>query len=441
MKKAVFKILLISIPFTSLAQSPWSPVTNGISYTAGNVGIGTSNPTQKLYVAGTAYADLLQTATINKAPTDNFTYDGKSFGNYALSWQMDSWATSPTAWFSGFAGIKFFSQRMPRMSIDYYGNVGIGTTSPTTLLEIRKSIDYGNTGNQYVAPYYIGSSNDYGGGGAEQYLLLTPYISQAGGNPSAGLSGKLSFYRGSVGTYNFGAEYNIFIQTAYSTTNVDVIPLNALAPLVNIYKVDYAGVSYVAIKVRDIVVSGGHINFMGHYWNNVNSQNPALVLSSGVSNISVLKSYESGLGNLIYGLSNGTVGIGTTDTKGYKLAVNGSAIFTKAVVKSYANWPDYVFDKDYTLMPLDSVEAFVQANGHLPEIPSADEVSKTGIDLGDNQTKLLQKIEELTLYLINQSKVNAEQKALLEQQDAKIASLLTVVGNLKTQMDRLKGNK
>jgi hypothetical protein len=84
------------------------------------------------------------------------------------------------------------------------------------------------------------------------------------------------------------------------------------------------------------------------------------------------------------------------------LAVNGSAIFTAAYVKLYANWPDYVFKKDYILPPLDNVEKFIQTYGHLPDVPSADSIQKAGLDLGGGQATLLKKIEELTLYLIDQ---------------------------------------
>jgi hypothetical protein len=100
----------------------------------------------------------------------------------------------------------------------------------------------------------------------------------------------------------------------------------------------------------------------------------------------------------------GNVGIGTDDTKGYRFAVNGSAIFTSVKVKQYSNWPDYVFQKSYTLQPLSEIEKFVQKYQHLPDVPSAAEVAKDGIDLGDNQAVLLKKIEELTLYIIEQEK-------------------------------------
>jgi hypothetical protein len=112
----------------------------------------------------------------------------------------------------------------------------------------------------------------------------------------------------------------------------------------------------------------------------------------------------------------GTLSIGTTTTQGYQLAVNGSAIFTRAVVKLFSNWPDNVFDKDYKLPSLNEVKKYIQANNHLPELPPADSVSQNGIDLGSNQTILVKKIEELTLYVI-------QQKEQLDRQQKEIEAL------------------
>lgn len=103
-------------------------------------------------------------------------------------------------------------------------------------------------------------------------------------------------------------------------------------------------------------------------------------------------------------VNDGNVGIGTNDTKGYKLAVNGHAIFTKVKVKAFNTWPDYVFDTAYQLPPLQSIASFIKLHRHLPDVPSAQQVADEGIDLGDNQAVLLKKIEELTLYLIEQDK-------------------------------------
>jgi hypothetical protein len=98
------------------------------------------------------------------------------------------------------------------------------------------------------------------------------------------------------------------------------------------------------------------------------------------------------------------IGIGTTDTKGYKLAVNGDAIFTMVKVKPVGNWPDYVFRATYSLRPLNELEQYIQQHHHLPEVSSADEVERDGLDVGGNQAVLLKKIEELTLYIIDQNK-------------------------------------
>jgi hypothetical protein len=102
--------------------------------------------------------------------------------------------------------------------------------------------------------------------------------------------------------------------------------------------------------------------------------------------------------------SNGNVAIGTTDPKGHKLAVAGSIIAEKIKVKTYANWPDFVFNADYKLPSLQQLEAFIIANKHLPEIPSANDIAENGHDLGEMNKKLLQKVEELTLYVIDLQK-------------------------------------
>jgi len=109
---------------------------------------------------------------------------------------------------------------------------------------------------------------------------------------------------------------------------------------------------------------------------------------------------------------SGNVGINTTDTKGYKFGVNGSVIATSVTVKLYADWPDYVFKKDYTLPSLSDVKTYIDKNQHLPEIPSAQEIAKDGINLGEMNKLLLKKVEELTLYLIEKDKQIKEQETV-----------------------------
>jgi hypothetical protein len=97
---------------------------------------------------------------------------------------------------------------------------------------------------------------------------------------------------------------------------------------------------------------------------------------------------------------------------GYQFAVNGNAIATSMTVKLYANWPDYVFKPDYELPALTDVKTYIDQNHHLPEIPSAAEIAKDGLNLGEMNKLLMKKVEELTLYLIEKDK---EQKDLKEK--------------------------
>ena len=104
-------------------------------------------------------------------------------------------------------------------------------------------------------------------------------------------------------------------------------------------------------------------------------------------------------------LNNGNIGIGTSNPKGYKLAVHGSSIFTHLQVKaSGVSWPDYVFNSTYKLRSLSSLEAYINQNKCLPNVPSAKEVVTNGFDVAKTQAMLLKKIEELTLYVIDLKK-------------------------------------
>ncbi len=126
------------------------------------------------------------------------------------------------------------------------------------------------------------------------------------------------------------------------------------------------------------------------------------------------------IGNdVIFNVNGGNVAIGTIDPKGYRLAVGGKAIAEEVVVKLQANWPDYVFEKNYNLPTLAEVETYINQNKHLPEVPAANEIEKNGIKLGEMNMLLLKKVEELTLYVLEQNKMNqiqSDEIKLLKQQ-------------------------
>lgn len=135
----------------------------------------------------------------------------------------------------------------------------------------------------------------------------------------------------------------------------------------------------------------------------------AFPLSNYDSSNGLLLFYTRNSQNMIERLRidhNGNFGMGTSEIPvGYKLAVAGKIIAEEVMIKLQSSgWPDYVFKQNYNLMPICEVESYVKANHHLPGIPCATTVENEGISMGEMQTKLLQKIEELTLYIIHQEK-------------------------------------
>lgn len=121
----------------------------------------------------------------------------------------------------------------------------------------------------------------------------------------------------------------------------------------------------------------------------------------------------------------GNLGVGIDDPQN-KLSVNGT-IWAKEVKVTLEDAADWVFDDDYELKTLDEVENFIKDNKHLPDVPSADEFREEDMNLAKMNNKLLQKIEELTLYLIEQNKKVEEQGKKLEDQQKAIEILKSKV--------------
>ncbi|MES2797335.1 MAG: hypothetical protein V4683_15285 [Bacteroidota bacterium] len=105
--------------------------------------------------------------------------------------------------------------------------------------------------------------------------------------------------------------------------------------------------------------------------------------------------------NRIYVNPSGSVSIGTsTPATGYMLSVNGKAMVEELKVQLSQNWPDYVFSNKYKLKTFDELREYIAENNHLPNIPSAKEVETSGLEVGEMQRKMMEKIEELTLYVL-----------------------------------------
>ncbi|MFT5883839.1 MAG: putative acyltransferase (DUF342 family) [Arcticibacterium sp.] len=105
---------------------------------------------------------------------------------------------------------------------------------------------------------------------------------------------------------------------------------------------------------------------------------------------------------MIDGNGNTRIGLNAPQASGYTLSVGGKIAAEEILVDLKAVWPDYVFKSDYKLNSLNEVKNYISSNGHLPGLPAASEVQNVGIELGEMNRVLVEKIEELTLYIIQQ---------------------------------------
>lgn len=135
------------------------------------------------------------------------------------------------------------------------------------------------------------------------------------------------------------------------------------------------------------------------------AEETTITIPVGNINLSLTATYKliwAHTGSTIY--YTGKVAIGREDVpSGYNLAVDGK-IITKEIKVTVDNWSDFVFNTNYPLMPINQLENFIIQNNHLPLIPNESEIKKDGVNVGEMNAKLLQKIEELTLYVIEQDK-------------------------------------
>jgi hypothetical protein len=161
-----------------------------------------------------------------------------------------------------------------------------------------------------------------------------------------------------------------------------------------------------AIELRGV----GNAPYIDFTTSSLTADYDARILLGGDKKLNFYSNVGTGAG---YVFNDAPVGIGTaTIPSGYKLAIGGAIIAEKVSVKLQALWPvpDYVFGKSYKLPLLSDVESYVKANRHLPEVPSEKEITNDGLDLAQMNIILLKKVEELTLYLIEQNK-KLEQQA------------------------------
>ncbi|WP_422860391.1 hypothetical protein ACOKFD_05900 [Flagellimonas sp. S174] len=285
---------------------------------------------------------------------------------------------------------------------DSGGNVGIGTTNPQSKLEIygsNNAIGVGLTNYGWGNANLIGS--EYGAWNASRTNASGSYYYRWTGNSSThhvayvgqelnSSSWGLAFKTDSKTSKTHATSTRMFINTTgevgIGTTNpTDKLTING-----NTRVVDPTN------QNRFLLLHGnGHGNKIRSYGGN-------LLLETRLDSESIEFKTNNSVTPLMLVKGDGSVGIGTTNPNGWKLAVNGQ--IRAKEIKVETGWSDFVFEKDYDLPTLKEVEKYIKEKGHLKDIPSAKEVEENGIFLGEMDSKLLQKIEELTLYTIQQEK-------------------------------------
>lgn len=211
-----------------------------------------------------------------------------------------------------------------------------------------------------------------------------------------------SFFQNSVQIgNNVSFNQNIYGFASNKSMQLFTSPNNGYFEITN-------GTSTLATTVTNCIGCYSNVAVAGDVVINARSAGSLIIANENNGNIK----FETGLGASGTGKvqmmldKNGSIGIGTGSTALNpleKLAVNG-LIHTKEVKVDLLNWPDFVFSKNYNLPTLQTIEKQIQDNGHLANIPSAKEVAENGVLLGVMNKNLLQKIEELTLYLIQINK-------------------------------------
>lgn len=232
---------------------------------------------------------------------------------------------------------------------------------------------------------------------------------------SAWFSMGIDFTDGRKYKLNYGGtvgENNHFVMTSDGKVGIG---LNAPAGALDVNNVFYTGTGTLIIRNQDYVSEGGELILQGtpnhNPWSLDNLIGDFRLHHSGTEYFRVR--------------SNGNVGIGSQNPDA-RLTVNGK-IKAKEIEVTTNIPADYVFEEDYALKSLEEVEAYVKEYKHLPGIPSAKEIKEQGWQVGEMSNKLLEKVEELTLHLIEQNKKIEAFKATIESQQEEITRLKAIL--------------
>ena len=422
--------------------------------TSGYVGVGSITPSTKLQISSTNSEYLLSTASFSIQKLEE---------RYGL---FSGLASTGNAWLQ--AGRTDNNINYDLILQARGGKVGIGTTTPITTFDVKMAtnqhiqmlndvngaypgavgiVSINDANSDYTPMGFLASNYYFGNGNVGIGKLPTNIKLDVGGSACVdtefsisgsgavnGIGGEIHIFnsaktgvgemsRWSIYNMNGGNYGNSLQFWAYDNHNTfnhrvtfqDNGNVGIGVPHPNA-KLDIAG----DIQTNGKIGTGLSDTFiydtdktMGHYslgWfsdSKTIASGPALWMS-GYGGI---KLFTHGLQRFAIS-QNGKIGIGITRPDEFLattpaeelLTVNGTIHAKEVKIDLNTDLADYVFDENYKLMPLKQVEQYVKTNNHLPEIPSAAEVKDKGMNMGEMQNKLLQKIEELTLYVIEQQK-------------------------------------
>lgn len=388
-----------------------------------NVGIGTTSPSTRLQITSASSGTSGVRLTNLTSSTATTTGNGKalsvdSSGNIILTPVLNTATSSTNIYNTNGSLSSARTVSLNNFSLNFNsttaggnlfingttGNVGIGNTSPTSALDVNgifksRSVLATNTANSATSfsssLEYLKNSNVFGVG----YEMT-----------DLGLSGAtrrmLNFYDLHAWSNEVSMNDDLFILNVVDRNNKERLSFygnksggssNGKSNFVindknesEIFKIIDEGNNNISLqmgKANSRFILGGYGDYV-----------PGLPHKFVVQNGSALIE-----GNI---LTSSNIGIGTSSfvdgNDSYRLSVDGAVRAHR--VRVYTTWADYVFEKNYNLPTLEDVEKHIEENGHLKDIPSAKEVEEKGIELGEMNKLLLQKIEELTLYMIEMKK-------------------------------------
>lgn len=320
--------------------------------------------------------------------------------------------------------LKFKTNNNTRMVILSSGKIGVGLASPVWKFDVKggsinTDSSYRIGGSQVIGlnglNLELGSASNRVGIGTSS-PLVSLHVSSTSAEPvringSGSIGGmyvtlyESGVYRGYIGSYA-GAAADVDFGTGASNTTGSVHLTIAAVPKLSLTPNGNIGIGTTSPVSRLSVIQTGTSSPTAEMSNSTKGPNISYAHFGTSGDWYIRSAANAGKVILQDQSASGTVAIGTTYVpSGYKLSVSGKVICSELKVQLPASWPDYVFSDDYSLKDLASLGEFIRINKHLPGIPSAADVENNGgFEIGKMQQVLLEKVEEMTLYILEQQK-------------------------------------